>query len=303
MLKFHLFGNGSAHNGGRPLEGFPCQQAGMLLCYLLLHRSQPISRERLAAVFWEDLPSANARGYLRNALWRLRRMLQDAGADPDHVLSFPNEQVALQAEADMWIDIDEFERAAADASKAGPESLSRVQVEALESAAALYTGDLLQGVYEDWTLYERERLRLIYLNIRHKLMLHHGAFARYELALQHGEQILVVDPAREKIHRQMMRLHALSGDRSAAFAQYKRCKQVLQEELGLAPMQETRQLYRQIKENLLESGPEDAEGQLDATPGVLRRLHSLRRLSARFHAELHSLEKLLNRNVLDTDSS
>ena len=81
MLKLNLFGTGQASYCDRPLAGFPNQQCHLLLCYLLLNRHHPHYRERLAAVFWGDSPTAVARKSLRNALWRLRCALHAAGAD------------------------------------------------------------------------------------------------------------------------------------------------------------------------------------------------------------------------------
>lgn len=302
MLKIHLFGAGSAQIGEHVLNGFPGQQAGLLLCYIILNGSQPISRERLAAVFWEDYPTVTARKYLRNTLWRLKQILKDAGVPPDTLLSVTEDHIKLHLDADVWVDTIQFERALANTKKFKPEALSRIQVQELEDAAALYTGDLLNGTYEDWTLYDRERLRLGYLYIRQKLMAHYERFASYEEALQQGEQLLAIDPVREKIHRTVMRLHALNGDRSAALAQYKRCKQILKEELGIGPLKETRKLYRQIKDNLFDPEPSPADLQDVSAPVVLDRLHKLQRLATRIHAELRSLEKMLNQNLLDLDS-
>jgi len=152
----------------------------------------------------------------------------------------------------------------------------------------------LSGIYEDWTLYDRERLRLGYLGVRQKLMLHHGAYGRFEAALDHAERILEIDPAREKIHRHLMRLYALNGDRNAALAQFKRCKQVLHDELNLKPMRETRQLYSLIKDNRFERNQPADETTSLPNRNVVSRLHSLQRLANRIHTELRTLEKLID---------
>ena len=301
MLKLTLFGAGSALQNGKPVSGFPSQQAGLLLCYLILNRRQPIPRERLAAVFWEDLPSATARKYLRNAIWRLKKMIACDDETPCHLLSVSEETIGLNSIPDLWIDVLIFEEAYEACLKSSPETLTHIQVARLEEASTLYTGDLLAGIYDDWTLYDRERFRMMYIHIRQKLMAHHSAFQRFEDALQHGEQILQLDPAREKIHRLMMRLHAANGDRSAALAQYKRCKQILKEELNLSPMKETRLLYRDIKQNVLDPGGAIIDPQSTSGTHMLQRLHRLQRLANRIHIELRSLEKLINQNLLDAD--
>lgn len=301
MFKVQLFGSGAATHDDASMSGFPGRQAGLLLCYLLLNRGQPQPRERLAAVFWEDLPTDTARTYLRNTLWRLKQALASIGLPPEELLAVDEHLVALRSAADVWIDIEAFETLLANSQKSAPQALSRQQRRELEQAVSLYRGDLLDGIYEDWTLYERERFRLLYMNVRHKLMLHYTHLQRYEEALAHGAGLLAIDPAREKIHRQMMRLYALTGDRNAALAQYKRCKQLLRDELDLPPMRETRDLYRQIKENRFDPASADPNPET-ADPVILNRLRSLHKLAGRIKAEVQSLEKLLNQKLMDVDS-
>src|SRR5437588_5038347 len=103
MLRVKLFGAGQASHLGHELVGFPSQQAYLLLCYLLLNRSHPLLRERLAAVFWGDLTSQASRKSLRNALWRLRHGLEMIGAAPDDFLLIGDESVALFTSDRCWL--------------------------------------------------------------------------------------------------------------------------------------------------------------------------------------------------------
>ena len=246
MLKVKLFGPGQASYFERPVAGFPGQRACLLLCYLMLNRQGPFHRERLAAVFWEDYPSQTARKYFRNALWRLRTLLQSAGAVPDDYLLVSDESLAFIKLSPYWLDVEVFEETIASIQPLSGSELSPEQAADLEKAVDLYTGDLLEDVYEDWCLYDRERLRLLYFTQLNKLMTYHAAQQAYELSLQYGERILSQDNTRENIHRQMIWLYWQMGDRPSAQAQYKRCAQILREELNLQPMEATRQLYQRV---------------------------------------------------------
>lgn len=68
----------------------------------------------------------------------------------------------------------------------------------------------------------------------------------YETSLAYGMRIMCYDRARERTHRQLMRLHYFLGDRAEAIRQYERCTQALEEELGVAPSRSTALLYKQI---------------------------------------------------------
>jgi len=62
-------------------------------------------------------------------------------------------------------------------------------------------------------------------------------------------KLLELEPWQEIAHRQLIRLLAANGQRTAALAQFEVCKRCLKEELGVEPMIETVQLYENIRDN------------------------------------------------------
>ena len=65
-------------------------------------------------------------------------------------------------------------------------------------------------------------------------------------AIVHARRWLELDPLHEPAHRALMRLHAERGDRAAAVHQYRACVRTMDEELGVAPLEETTALYEAI---------------------------------------------------------
>jgi DNA-binding SARP family transcriptional activator len=251
MLEVRLFGSGRLSYTGRPLVGFPDHQFYAVFCYLILYRQQSHPREKLASTFWTDYPISVSRKYLRDALWRLRQGLESVGVPSHEYLAVGDSQVAFLGSGAVWLDVDIFERALSKLRSVPGADLNEEQVKQMEQAVDLYCGDLLEGVYHDWCLNERERLHLLYLSALARLMNYHEAHGGYEQAIQYGERILASDSTREMTHRQMMRLYWRLGDRDAAVAQYRRCAQTLRETLGIQPMDETRALYTQIMSDSL----------------------------------------------------
>jgi DNA-binding SARP family transcriptional activator len=282
----------------------------------VLNRERPHHRDPLAAIFWAEYPPEKSRKYLRNALWRLREGLQKIGAVPSEYIAVDDDCISFLTSSPYWLDVEFFEGTIEGFRYLSGQKLSVEQAEELERAVDLYSGDLLEGVYEDWCLYERERLNLLLLNALTKLMIYHGLHNSYDLGLACGERILSFDHTREKIHRLMMWLHWLSGDRIAALAQYKRCGQILRETLDTKPMTETHQLYREMVHDRFD--PQAwLDGRDDPTPirtssdrslqplamHLIQRLHRLQGMVDDTSAELRQLEHLINISLIKSKKS
>lgn len=282
-LSVRLFGRLSVQADDVVVRGLNASKVQELFCYLLLHRDRPHPREALASLLWGDSPTSQSKKYLRQTLWQLQAALISHSEPPDRrPLRVETEWVQLNSAASLQLDVAAFEEAFAAVRHAAIQDLDASRVHALRRAADLYQGDLLEGWYQDWCLYERERLQNVYLAMLDKLMAYCELHHEYETGLGYGTRILRYDRARECTHQRLMRLHHLAGDRAAALRQYERCAAALDEELGVEPSEHTTQLYEQIRlgrldppsgQNEESRAPLDAEARL---PEVLGRLKELR---------------------------
>lgn len=217
-----------------------------LFAYLVTHRDRPQPRDVLAGLFWGDQPEERARGCLSTALWRLRRTLgKTAGCDRGLDTS-SRTSVVFVAPPGCRIDVAEFETTLRPLVELAPAALSPSQVAQAEAALTLYRGPLLDGVYHDWALRERERICSLNLEAHALLMRHHTGRREFARSVAHGQQILAHDPVREEIHRELVRLYLLTGQRALALRQYECCRETLRRELDVSPMKETEVLARQI---------------------------------------------------------
>ncbi len=233
MFEIKLLGPGQVIYDGKAITGFPAQQHCLLFYYLLLHRKSPQTREQVATVFWGDSPASLARKNLRNALWRLNQAFRSVGAALDYFISVQEDYFAFTASSDVYrLDVDQFEAALHCSQEYDSQELNAEQVSMLEKGVDLYRGDFLEGVYEDWCLYEREHLRLGFLSVLIHLMDYHGHQGSYQRGLEYGYRILSLDSTRERVHRQMMLFHWLAGDREKALAQYDFMPQSLTKRAG-----------------------------------------------------------------------
>jgi DNA-binding SARP family transcriptional activator len=292
-LRVRLFGKLAIEREGRELVGLEACKAQELLCYLLVNR-RPHAREALACLLWEDAPAEKAKKYLRQALWQLQAVLDPADGDRPATLRAEHDWVQIDPTTDLWLDVEIFERAFA-STEGHAGALTDAQRDELAAAVALYRGDLLEGCYRDWCLYERERLQNAYLLMLDRLLSHCEAGGDYEAGRRYGALILRHDRARERTHRRLMRLHYAAGERTEALRQYERCAAALGEELGVAPDRRTSALYRRIRndEPLTNEAQPDAltgaaNGDGGALSEVLGRLRRLQQTVADVH---HSLQR------------
>lgn len=250
-LHISLFRTFRADCDGASLDCFETQRVKELFAYLLLYR-RPHLRESLITVLWGDTQPKKAKKYLRQTLWQLQAGLNDVIDDEEsRVLQVDAEWVQIDPQAGIQLDVELFERAYLLSRGAPGRELSVQQVQALQDAIELYQGDLLEGWYQDWCLFEQERLQNIYLVILDKLMGFCEAHYNYEKGIEYGMKVLQQDAARERTHRRLMRLYYLGNNRTAALRHYDRCVKALRSELSVEPAKRTVELYQSICEDRL----------------------------------------------------
>jgi len=256
MLQIYLFGKFCVQREGRIVAGFEARRVQELFCYLLLNRRHPCSREVLASLFWGDCSTAQSKKNLRQVLWQLQSALKtEAKMDTKSFLYVDADQLQINMNADFWLDVNAFEQIWNKVKRVQGKDLDAAGVQMLRNAVLLHQGGLLEGNYEDWCLYERERLLNICIAMLEKLMEYSEVHREYEAGLAYGTRSLIFDRTRENTHRWLMRLYYLLGDRTAALKQYQHCKAILNEDLCAQPDRHTQALYHQILGDQLEPAP------------------------------------------------
>jgi predicted ATPase/DNA-binding SARP family transcriptional activator len=243
-LSIRLLGPFQITLNGEPVSNFASDKVRALLAYLATSADRPHRREALAGLLWSDYPEPSARATLRNALANLRRAIDDPHAEPPH-LEITRQSLQFNRGSDHWLDVAAF-TAALEADTATRKELT--------DAVALYRGPFLDGFslpdsapFEEWLIATRENLGRQALGALRRLVHLHEQDGTYEDALPFAWQQVELEPWQEEGHQQVMRLLARTGRRSEALAQYERCRQTLQDELGAEPAAETTALYEAIR--------------------------------------------------------
>lgn len=221
---------------GRPVAGFRSHKTLALLAYLVVER-RAVARNYLAELLWPDVTTTEGRGHLRRALHDLSQKLPGALVVDYYTAQF---NPLLLARTDLAL--FESQRLQPD----GP---------ALEQAAALCRGQLLEGimlddcsVYETWLAVEREAWLSKATGVLEELLRRHMATPRFDLALGLAWQLLRLDPWCEEYYFRVMLLLTRKGDLAHAVKVYRGYRRALVKEMNLEPSDEIEALYTRIQQ-------------------------------------------------------
>jgi len=208
------------------------RKAAALLAILAM--DGPTSRARLAAHLWPDSDEKKARGNLRQTLSRLRKLVAAELVEAGDPL-----RLADGIETDL-------------------EGLLRGGT----SPVAPLGFGLLGGLdFSDcdelasWIDTATVRLRKALLTRLEAEADRLEQGDRPSDAFAIADRIVELDPLSERVHRRLIRLHYLAGDRAAAIQAFERCRKILLEELGVEPDPETLALLRLVERGELPSPP------------------------------------------------
>jgi DNA-binding SARP family transcriptional activator len=235
-LRFHLFGPPSVTWNDQPLA-IPRRSVRALL-YRLACDTEPVTRGKLQLLFWPDMPESVARRNLSHHLTHMRRALPLG-----QVFVTTDDRVWLEPEL-VWCDVVEFKEASFDLT---------LEVSPFQNLTSLYRGPFLDGFdlpgcvdFEHWCLTERSALERQYLKVLERLV--DCLIVRGETgqAVKYAQHYLESDSLSEAMHQRLIQLYAASGERHLALQQFELCSSILESELGVSPLPETREIYRAV---------------------------------------------------------
>jgi predicted ATPase/DNA-binding SARP family transcriptional activator len=241
---------------GVSVTSFATDKTRALLVYLAVEADHPHRRDTLAGLLWPDQPQKKARQNLRQTLSYLRQALGEDSSCGIPFLLIKRETIQFNPDCSYQIDVSRFTALAEECNQHRhrcPE-MCLPCLHRLAEMIELYQGEFLEQfflndseVFEEWATLKREWLHREAVEALLHLSDHCERCGDYKKARQYAQRQVSLEPWREKAHRQLMRLLALDGQRSAALAQYETCCRALAEELGVEPTEETQALYETIR--------------------------------------------------------
>jgi DNA-binding SARP family transcriptional activator len=201
--------------------------AQRLLAFLGLQR-HPLSRSHVAGALWGGSSEERALASLRSTLWRINQVeyhLVDARAT--HI------SLARGVGVDLRTMVSTAHALIADSACPLHEAIDLAD-------------DLLPDWYEDWVMWERERLRQLRLHALEILALRLMSAGRLGEAVEASQTALRDDPLRESAHRVLIRVHLAEGNPAEALRQYRLYERMMARDLNAEPSPLIRRLVSHL---------------------------------------------------------
>jgi len=248
-LRARFFGRFELLCDGEPVHLGRNGKALSILKYLVANRHRPVSQDHLMGWLWPESNLKKARWSLNSAVHGLRKLL---GGCPSSTAG--TTYVVLEEghyRLGPWVrvatDVEEFDGLHAEGRRLEREGNQAEAAARYEAAVGLYRDDyLVEDLYEDWTMVERERLSNSYIGMLDRLAARYVELGRLGEGAGACYRALEKDRCHEESHRLLMRCYARMGQRGRALRQYGLCERVLSQEYGTAPSPETRSLYEEL---------------------------------------------------------
>jgi len=219
-----------------------------ILKYLLANRSRPVSQDHLMGWLWPESNLKKARWSLNSAIHGLRKLLSGCSTSVSTNYVFLEDgYYRLSPSVSVTTDVDEFDKRHERGRELEKNRKMREAAVEYEKAIALYRGDyLVEDLYEDWTMVERERLTNAYLDLLGRLAVHYMEVEQYQESIRACYRVLEKDRCHEDSYCLLMQCYARLGLRARALHQYRMCEQILGQAYGTSPSPETRSLYLRL---------------------------------------------------------
>ena len=221
--------------GPEGLVDLPNKKLAGLLAYLACTAPRPQQREKLSALLWGSHFDAQAKQNLRQALFRLRKVV-----GPD-ALQGDGDVVVLSASA-IACDVSRFEELIGEGTR-----------EALTAAADLYRGRFMDDIavgeegWTQWLTEERQRLEDLALGALVRLGEQELAANHPDLALKAAQRAVTLNTMREDAHRVILQALSASGRRAEALKHYDDLIVLLKRELSTEPDAATKALVAELR--------------------------------------------------------
>ncbi len=236
-----LLGNQEIH-----LRDWKRESSKRLFFLFLTMRHSLLHKETIMSYLWPESDFEAALRYFKVALSNLMSVLEPdrQPRKPSAYIERDGATYRFRAIGQFELDVDQFETKL----KQGLALVHNQPTEAetlLKQAVEIYKGDYLEGITQDeWCINERDRLVTQYIKAAENIARLLLSKEQYDESLQWADLILKQDRCWEKAYQLKLKCYSKLNNSVMIARTYKKCCEVLNQELGVSPSSETSKYYR-----------------------------------------------------------
>ncbi len=234
-------------------DAWTTRRARDIFCYLATSKHRRVAKDVLIEAFWPDEDIETVEKNFHPTISHIRKALNSQQSLKQNFIIFRDGAYQLNPELSYSIDAADFEDHIAKAEAAKRDKDAKRLRADLESAHALYRGQFMSGVYDDWAEERRQTYIVQFARVSAALAKLSFSEQRWSDALKFAGSVLLDDPFREDMHRLVMKVFGVQSKPASIKKQFEELQQLLKTELGIEPAAETRRLFREL---LQHSAPE-----------------------------------------------
>jgi YVTN family beta-propeller protein len=239
MVDLRILGSLEALDGDRAIPLGGARQRSVL-AILLIHRGTVVSVDRIVDLLWGERPPDTAAKTVQVYVSRLRKALGDG------LLLTRGGGYALEISPEQ-LDAERFEQTVSEAREQLADGEAAAARDLLRDALDLWRGPpLADFAYEDFARDEIDRLEELRLSALEERVEADLALGRHAELVPELERLVRENSTRERLRRGLMLALYRSGRQAEALETYRQGRRALDEELGLKPSPELRELERAI---------------------------------------------------------
>jgi predicted ATPase/DNA-binding SARP family transcriptional activator len=207
-----------------------------LLYFLLSHADS--TKDQIGAALWPWTSPTTLRNSFHTTLHHLRRAL----GDPTWI-TYRHGRYSFNRDRPYAWDVDVLNTGLAHIHSTEPTSLPH-----LVAAVQAYQGDFLADLPgEQWIDVRRTELRTAFEQVLLALGRRYTQAGQFAQAVETYERAITHDNLLEVAHRELIQCYASMGERARALRHYNKLVTLLDDQLGISPSAETRDLYAALR--------------------------------------------------------
>ncbi|MNI47696.1 Transcriptional regulatory protein EmbR [compost metagenome] len=206
---------------------------------MLVNRNTYVSKWTICEYLWPDYPRAKAEQNLHTTVYRLKKTMLEHGIN--YQIEFHKGSYYLKGSCPCdYIELTQL------VSKYT--EMMDIPVTVMEQFIQLYRGQLFEGKDYSWCEGERERLQRLFSTFSKRLAISYSEAGESQHSLVILHSLITKLPYEEDGHELLLKTFLRLEDRMSFIVHYKKLKEMLQNDLGLEPRLEVRQLYERISQ-------------------------------------------------------